>query len=213
MELELAQVLWDYMRLGEHVEKCDCILGLGCHDLSIPRVCAELYHKGYADIVIFSGGLGKATDGKFAKSEAEIFCDIAVQLGVPREKIYLETESTNTGDNFKFTKRLIEKKGLKIDSFLLVHKPYMERRSYAAFMTNFENKKCIVTSEDVCFQDYMDRQSVEERCETINILVGDVLRMKVYAEKGWQIKQEIPEEVWQAMNALRKMGFDKYNIK
>lgn len=213
MELELTRILWDYMRLGETLEKCDCILGLGCHDLSIPRVCADLYHKGYGDIIIFSGGTGKATDGVFKKSEAEIFCDIAVDAGVPREKIYLEKESTNTGDNFRFTKKLIEDNDLKVDTFLLVHKPYMERRSYAAFMANIKDKKCIVTSEDISFDEYFGRQSEEEIKETINILVGDVLRMKIYAEKGWQIEQEIPDKVWEAMNELRKLGYDKYDIK
>lgn len=213
LALELAQVLWDYMKLNNSLEKCDCILGLGCHDLSIPKVCAELYKKGYSDIVIFSGGLGKVTDGKFNKSEAEIFCDIAVEEGVPREKIYLENESTNTGENFKFTNNLIKRENLKIDSFLLVHKPYMERRSYAAFMANIKNKKCIVTSENISFVDYMARQSDKEQIETINILVGDVLRMKVYADKGWQIKQDIPDKVWDAMNKLRHLGFNKYDIK
>lgn len=213
MELELAKKLWNYMRLNDEIVKSDCILGLGCHDLNIPRVCADLYHKGLGDIIIFSGGLGKGTKDEFKKSEAEVFCDIAVQLGVPREKIYLETESTNTGDNFKFTAQLITDQNLKIDSFILVHKPYMERRSYAAFMANIKNKKCLVTSEDISFEDYMARQSPKEQEQTINILAGDVQRMKIYAEKGWQIEQEIPDDIWEAMLELYRLGYNKYEIK
>ena len=43
------------------------------------------------------------------KTEAEKFAEIAIKKGVPRENIYLEKESTNTGDNFRFSKKLIEK--------------------------------------------------------------------------------------------------------
>ena len=48
--------------------------------------------------------------------------------------------------------------------------------------------------------------------EFFNILVGDVLRMKYYADKGWQIKQEIPIDVWEACLRLVDYGFDKYAI-
>ncbi len=40
-------------------------------------------------------------------------CRNSNKKGVPKEKIYLEKESTNTGDNFRFTKKIIEKANLK----------------------------------------------------------------------------------------------------
>ncbi len=36
--------------------------------------------------------------------------------------------------------------------------------------------------------------------------------MKVYAEKGWQIKQDIPNDVWKAYLELVKRGYSKYVI-
>ncbi len=103
-DLELAKILWDYMHLNMKIHKCDCIIGLGCNDFAVPQKCAELYQKGYANIIIFSGGRGKCTES-WEKNESEKFYDIAISLGVPKNKIYLENKSTNTGDNFKFTKK------------------------------------------------------------------------------------------------------------
>ena len=40
-------------------------------------------------------------------------------------------------------------------------------------------------------------------------MVGDLQRIKVYAEKGFQVYQEIPSNVWNAYERLVKIGFDK----
>jgi len=213
-DLELVNVLWDYMRIDMEIKPCDCILGLGCNDFSIPKRCVELYNVGFADIIIFSGGRGKCTHN-WEKTEAEKFCEIATSLGVPKSKILLENKSTNTGDNFNFTKQMIEDKNLNINSFLIVQKPYMERRCYAAFKKVFPNKECLVTSAKIDINEYFKlykelNGSVEE---LINILVGDVQRIKVYAEKGWQIEQYMPDEVWDAYLELVKRGYNKYIIE
>lgn len=208
-ELELAKILWNYLHLGEKIEKCDCILGLGCYDLHIPEKCVQLYKEGYADLIIFTGGLGKST------SEAETFRDIAINLGVPKEKILVENKSTNTGDNFRFTKKLIAEQNLSIHSFLIVQKPYMERRAYAAFKAILPDEKCVVTSPDISFEDYFkEYEKINGNTkELLSIMVGDLQRMKIYPKNGWQIEQDIPDYVWNAYEALVSMGYDKYVIK
>lgn len=214
-EMELAKILWDYLHLGRELKKCDCILGLGCYDLHIPEKCAQLYKEGYSNLIIFTGGLGKCTSGVWEKSEAEVFRDIAINLGVPKEKILIENQSTNTGDNFRFTKKLIDEKKLDIHSFLVVQKPYMERRAYAAFKAILPEEKCVVTSPSISFEDYFDEYEKENGSikELLCVMVGDLQRIKVYPEKGWQIPQKIPDIVWQAYLELVNMGYDKYVIK
>ena len=39
------------------------------------------------------------------------------------------------------------------------------------------------------------------------MLVGDFQRMDLYAKKGYQIPQEIPDTVWSAFYALVEMGY------
>jgi len=173
-----------------------------------------LYKQGYADTVIFSGGLGKGTEGVWNTSEAEKFAEIAAKRGVPEKKIYVENKSANTGENIRFTKELIERKALCVDSFLIVHKPFMTRRSYAACMAVMPYKKCIVTSPNISFEAYFAEYGSEEapQEELIHTIVGDLQRIKVYARRGWQIAQHIPDEVWQAYEALLTLGYDKYMI-
>jgi uncharacterized SAM-binding protein YcdF (DUF218 family) len=92
-----------------------------------------------------------------------------------------------------------------------VQKPYMERRSYATFKKHWPDKEVIVTSPQISFADYPTSEIPLEK--VINIMVGDLQRIKVYAEKGFQVYQEIPEYVWQAYEQLVSLGFDKQLIK
>jgi hypothetical protein len=46
--------------------------------------------------------------------------------------------------------------------------------------------------------------------KVINIMVGDLERIKFYPEKGFQIFQEIPADVWDAYLQLRVQGFEKH---
>lgn len=161
------------------------LFGLETKDTNVANIASELYLNGYASKIIFSGGLGKITYKLWNETEAERFAEIAIKKGVPREKIYLEKESTNTGDNFRFSKRLIEKEKLDIKSCIVVCKPYDEKRNYAAFKKIMPEYDVIVHSENISCEEYYKRNSNE----WIDVLVGDVQRMKLFYEKGWQIKK------------------------
>jgi hypothetical protein len=44
-------------------------------------------------------------------------------------------------------------------------------------------------------------------------MVGDLQRIRNYPDRGFQIHQDIPENVWQAYEALVLAGYDKYLSK
>jgi hypothetical protein len=44
-------------------------------------------------------------------------------------------------------------------------------------------------------------------------MVGDLQRIRVYPEKGYQIPQEIPDEVWTAYEELIAAGFDQHLVE
>lgn len=212
---ERVKILWDYMRLNQIPQKSDCILGLGCHDTNIAKRCAELYVGGYADYVIFSGGLGKITQKLWNKSEAEKFAEIAIALGVPKERIYVESNSTNTGDNLIFTKFLIEKNNLSINTFIVVTKPCAERRIKATFEKQMSEFSAIYTSPTLSFDEYMQiyESGPVSQKDMINALVGDIQRFEAYYLKGFQVYVEVPEDVLNAYNYLVNAGFNKYIVK
>jgi hypothetical protein len=43
-------------------------------------------------------------------------------------------------------------------------------------------------------------------------MVGDLQRIRIYPGRGFQIEQEIPEDVWQAFGKLIELGYDKHLI-
>lgn len=208
--LILAKKLWDYHQVNHCLEKSDCILVLGSHDLRVAERGAELYLEGWAPILIFSGGLGNLTKGMWSETEADKFASIAIHKGVPKEAILIENKSTNTGENIMYTQRLLGEKNLDPQTFIVVQKPYMERRSYATFKKHWPNKKLIVTSPQIPFEDYPTDEISLER--VINIMVGDLQRIKVYPDKGFQIFQEIPRDILHAYERLIELGFNKHLI-
>jgi uncharacterized SAM-binding protein YcdF (DUF218 family) len=209
--ISLAKLLWDYHQMNHKLEKADCILALGSHDLRVPERAAELYLEGFAPLVIMSGGLGNFTQEIWTEKEADKFAAIAVEKGVPKNAILIENNSTNTGENILFTQKLLKQKNLDPQSFIVVQKPYMERRSYATFKKHWPDKKLMVTSPQISFDAYPNQEIPLER--VINIMVGDLQRIRFYPEKGFQIYQEIPAEVWNAYERLIQLGFDKHFMK
>lgn len=57
-------------------------------------------------------------------------------------------------------------------------------------------------------RDYPNEEVPERRM--IELMVGDLQRIKVYANRGFQIHQEIPDDVWSAYEQLVHHGFTTY---
>lgn len=207
---ELAKIIWDYHHLNHKLEKSDLILALGSNDTRVAEHAADLYLQGWAGRLMFSGNVGALTRGKFAKSEAETFADIAIGKGVPSSAILIEPNSTNTGENIAFSRRVLAERGLEPEKIIVVQKPYMERRAYATFVKNWPGKRVIVSSTPIDFDDYFTAELPKDL--VINIMVGDLQRIREYPAKGFQIEQEIPDEVWRAYEQLIATGYDKHLI-
>jgi len=210
----LAETLWHYHQLNHQLSNADAILVLCSHDLAVARRGAELYLEGRAPRLIFSGGLGTITGAMWTEPEADQFARVAIEMGVPRDRILIENTSTNTGENILFTKRLLAERHIDVQKFIVVQKPYMERRSYATFRRFWPEKDVIVTSPRVSFDEYLNKYSNERLSpeDVISIMVGDLQRIRLYPAKGFQIEQEIPPEVWSAYEALVSAGYDRHLI-
>lgn len=208
-----AKILWDYLHLYEKPVKSNIIFCLCSHDTRVAERATELFLDGLADYLVFSGGVGKLTEGLFEQSEASHFADIARNAGIPDNKILIEEKSTNTGENVQFTYKLLSKRGIQMDSMILVQKPYMERRTYATFKKQWPipGTKITVTSPQYSYEDYIAHGSIPKDL-IINVMVGDMQRMREYPKQGFQIEQDIPESVWNAYKELVRLGFDKHLI-
>lgn len=213
--LEPLQVIWDYLCLRQEPEQADVIVGFGNFNTNIARRAAELYRQGLAPKVLFTGGLGRNTDGLLPEPEAVRFARVAMESGVPAEDILMEDRSTNTKENIEFTRQLLEEKKIPHSRILGVHQPFMERRIVAAMGVYWPEQNFRVTSPQVTIPDYLAdarKQGLTENA-AVSVIVGDFQRMELYAKKGYQLPQHIPEAAWAAFRQLVEMGYDQQLAK
>lgn len=204
-----AELIYNYHQMQMPVHPADAIFCLCSLDTRVAECAAQLYLDGLAPYLIYSGDSGKLTEGRFTKTEAEVFADIARGMGVPNDKIIVEPRATNTGENVRFTYTLLQKLDIHPKSLILVQKPYMERRTYATFKKQWPAETDFtVTSPRFNFSEYPNDDNPREL--VINIMIGDLVRIKDYPAKGFQIEQEIPGHVWEAMERLVRAGYDKH---
>jgi uncharacterized SAM-binding protein YcdF (DUF218 family) len=207
----LVETVWNYHQLHHEVTNADAILVLCSHDLIVAERGTELFLEGRAPLLIFAGGSGAMTRELWSEPEADVFARIAIERGVPADRILREGRSTNTGENVQFTRQLLAERGLDPQSFIVVQKPYMERRSFATFRKVWPEKTVTVTSPRITLDDYLTRYSHGSLTpdDVIDIMVGDLQRIHLYPARGFQIAQDIPSDVWAAYEGLVKAGYNR----
>jgi uncharacterized SAM-binding protein YcdF (DUF218 family) len=212
---ELVEKIWRYHQLGHELSAADAILVLCSHDTAVAERGAQVFLEGFAPLLIFSGGLGGVTRRLWSEPEADQFARIAESMGVPADKILVENKSANTGENVLFTRQLLAERGIDLRRFILVQKPYMERRAYATFRKVWPEKEVLVTSPRVSLDEYLATYSHGSLSEhdVISIMVGDLQRIREYAARGFQIHQEIPDDVWEAYRRLVAAGYDTHLVR
>jgi uncharacterized SAM-binding protein YcdF (DUF218 family) len=197
------------MLMGHKLHKADMILVLCSYDLRVAERAAEVWAMGLAPLVTISGGGHlKGLTGDWDRSEAEEFADVMEREGVPREKMLLETESENTGENAKLSADLWKEQGLDPRKIIAIQKPFMERRTYATLKRWWPEREVVLTSPQTSFEEWLARGDVARK-KTIDVIVGDLFRIKEYPVRGFQIPQEIPDDVWQAYEFLTAKGYGR----
>lgn len=213
--LEELRLVWNSLYWADMLEKADVIIGFGCADEAVGQRASELYLAEYAPWLVFSGGLGKGTKGRLAKSEAEGYAGTAVAMGVPPERILLENRSANTGENIAFTRRLLSEKGICPKKVIAVHQPNMGARLRATLQKQWtDGTAFLIAPADRSLEGYLNRLAacgVSEQ-EMVSNIVGDFQRMDIYARKGYQAACPMPREAWDAFEKLVKRGYDRYII-
>jgi len=199
---------WDFMRLVHPPVPADAILTLGSFDVRAAVHAAALWKAGLAPLIIMSGGIahrGGLLDTGWDKPEARVFADAAVAEGVPATAILLEEQAQNTADNFVLSRALAEQAGRRLRKLLAVAKPYMTRRGYATGRKAWPEVELLMQCEAIDVADYFAREAEPER--TLLALVGDLHRIVVYPALGFQIAQDVPPAVIDALRRLVEAGY------
>jgi hypothetical protein len=117
--LAFAKKLWKYHHVHHTLEKSDCILVLGSHDLRVAERAAQLYLEGWAPLLIFSGGLGNFTKDMWTETETDLFAAIAIKMGVPKTLFLLKTNRPTQAKTFYLHNNCLHKKILIRNLLLL----------------------------------------------------------------------------------------------
>ncbi len=98
-------------------------------------------------------------------------------LGVPFEKILIERNSTNTGENLELSRKLLEERGIQLKRLVIVHIPFMARRAYGSVLQKWKGVDLEVTFKlpNLDFQEELKRG---DKTEILEVMVGEVQRTK-----------------------------------
>jgi uncharacterized SAM-binding protein YcdF (DUF218 family) len=126
----------------------DLLVLMGSAVLESVEVTARAFHRGVAERILISGGIGHSTRylieaierrglevDTAGRPESHILRDLLVGSGVDSAAIEVEDKSTNCGENAEFSRRLVPRAG----SLLLIQDPTMQRRTHASFVRAFRD--------------------------------------------------------------------------
>lgn len=199
------ETLWAYHDMGHRPRRCDVGIGLGSHDLGVASHTAELYLRNMFPRIVFTGANAPTTIEWFPRGEAIHYREHAISLGVPADVISIETKATNTSQNLTNSRQLLADSGIHPDSVMLISRPYQQRRAYATCRKVWPDVDIVCASPPLPVDEYIAGIGDIER--VINMLVGDTQRITVYADKGFAVEQEVPDEVHAAYQRLVEAGF------
>jgi len=205
------KITWDYLQIPSEKRKVDCLIVMGSNDTTVAHRGAKLFQKGLSNLIITTGSKGRLTPQDWHEPEAKKFAQIIVGFGVPKERILIEDKSTNTSENILYTKELVRKNDLEIKTAIFVMQPCIERRAYAMFLSKWPELKIFTPHKKVDYKDYVD--VVAPKDEIVNLIVGEISRLKIYGDEGYLVKQEIPRQVKDAFEDLVSLGFTKYLVQ
>jgi uncharacterized SAM-binding protein YcdF (DUF218 family) len=209
--LRLARIIWDFHQLKQVLIPADVIIALGTNDLRVAEFAAGLYLRGFGSILVCTGGVAHQGDllaTRWEKTEAEMYADIAQRLGVPHESILLESRATNTAENIRFSRELLAERNIQPRNIVIAVKPFMQRRVWATLAVEWPEMRATLASPEMTLDQYFTDELPAQKI--VNIMLGDLQRIWVYARRGWSAPQHIPDQVSVAYQRLVELGFTEH---
>jgi uncharacterized SAM-binding protein YcdF (DUF218 family) len=204
----LAKVLWDFHVVADPIDRADFVVALGSHDERVATYAAALVLMKMSPVLVVSGGEGKVTGDLWSDSEAARFAALATSMGVAPDCVLVEPTARNTGENIVNARQTLQEAQLPARTGILVMKPYMARRARATARKQWPSVTWRVAPLPLSFEGYTSDDVPEDRM--IDLLVGDLQRLWVYAEQGFQTPEVVPPDVRAAYDELVRRGFDRF---
>lgn len=214
------------------LQRADVMVLFGGSTISGGDVLADAMKNGIAGKYIIVGGAGHTTDTLRQKVREE--CPSIMTDGLPEAEVfnryldvkyglkadYLETRSTNCGNNITYLIELLKQYGIVYRSIILCQDATMQRRMEAGMrkyssddvkIINFAAYKAEVTIRNGQLAYIENIHGMWDTDRYVNLLMGEIPRLTDDADgygpkgKDFIAHVEIPEEVQTAFEELKRI--------
>ena len=189
--------------------RAELVLAMGSQDLNVAGTAVRAFHETRADWLVCSGGFGKDTSGLFPQPEGVLYARHCRNAGVPAERLIVEGRASNSGENFQFSKRLLDERGIRPGTGVIACKPYMAKRALAVGAFQWPEVQWSVFPTKPSLSEYTGQGDIRP---VLELMAGDLQRLRVYAGR-FQAPVEVPEPVWAAYERLAGDGYDRYVVR
>lgn len=182
----------------------DAVIGFGMFDLSLPRFCGDLYARGHARRIIFTGGIGAGT-GDLGGPEADVWRQTLAEShpAIHDDDVIVENRSTNTGENVTFTADLLRREhpalafGAGIRRVIVVASPARLRRVWLTLRRHEPDLHITRQLPDVSLEADAARHAAQGIAYRRH-LRGELDRIVEYARRGWIVDEPLPPHIAEA---------------
>lgn len=162
MTNRIITAITDFIFVAVAPQKADVIFIPGGSFPELPEYAARLYHKGFAPVLVPSGGLSVKLDkwpGVRSKqdiydgdyhTDCEFYTDVLVKKGVPNEEILQENKSGFTKENAIFSRKVCDANGMIVYRGIIVCKSFHARRCQMMYQLAFPQAELLMCPVD-CF--------------------------------------------------------------
>lgn len=154
--MRIIQEISDFIFVEDPLEKADVIFIPGGSYPELPERAAALWKEGYAPCVVPSGRFS-VTCGRFtgAKAKAELYgkdyatecafyTDVLQRCGVDGDSILQEDRAEYTAQNARFSRMLLDERGIRPQKAILCCKAYHARRCLMYYQLSFPDTSFMV---------------------------------------------------------------------
>ena len=170
----------EFVFVKDEPEKADVIFIPGGHTGVHAMTAARLWREGFAPYVLPSGRFSKAIghyvgpDDKIYKTECEYLKSVLMAEGVDEAAILCEEQALFTWENAVYSRRLLERKGIKAETALLCCQAHHSRRALMYYQSEFPDTRILTVptvwqgiSSDSWFMDRNKTEAVLGEVERI----------------------------------------------
>lgn len=157
MNMRIVDDISNFIFIEDVLVKSDVIMIPGGSYAELPEKAAEIWKDGYAPLIVPAGGVSiksgkfngvKSKQAKYAgeyKTECEFYTDVLEVSGIPSKYIIGDNKSGCTADNARFSKRILDDRGIYPQRAIICCKAFHARRCLMFYQFYFPETQFIIS--------------------------------------------------------------------